>query len=143
MTSPSMTSLGPVPIFDGHNDVLLRLYRRGGADAPQAFLAGESKGQLDLPKAHQGRFAGGLFALTRWTNIYFPLEQVFWGDAIGGPLGPVFGDHIEDREVWTDSSRPNGVFTHTKYWDTKFKEGRAAPHIVALREAVDVADQQA
>jgi membrane dipeptidase len=63
MTSPSMTSLGPVPIFDGHNDVLLRLYRRGGADAPQAFLAGESKGQLDLPKAHQGRFAGGLFAI--------------------------------------------------------------------------------
>jgi len=58
-----MTSHGPVPIFDGHNDVLLRLYRRGGADAPQAFLEGESKGQLDLPKAHQGRFAGGLFAI--------------------------------------------------------------------------------
>jgi membrane dipeptidase len=58
-----MISHGPVPIFDGHNDVLLRLYRRGGADAPQAFLEGESKGQLDLPKAHQGRFAGGLFAI--------------------------------------------------------------------------------
>jgi len=83
---------------------------------------------------------GGLFALTRWTNIYFPMQQVFWGDAIGGALDPVFGSHIEDREVWTDSSHPNGVFTHTKYWDTKFKEGRAAPHIVALREAIDLKD---
>jgi membrane dipeptidase len=52
-----------VPIFDGHNDVLLRLHRRGGADAPQAFLDGEAKGQLDLPMARQGGFAGGLFAI--------------------------------------------------------------------------------
>jgi membrane dipeptidase len=53
----------PVPIFDGHNDALLRLYRRGGADAPQAFIDGETKGQLDLPKARAGGFAGGLFAI--------------------------------------------------------------------------------
>src|SRR5580700_9404783 len=59
----SMTSPGPVPIFDGHNDVLLRLYKRGGADAPRAFLDGEAKGQLDLPMAQQGGFAGGLFAI--------------------------------------------------------------------------------
>ena len=52
-----MTSPRRVPIFDGHNDVLLRLYRRG------AFLEGEGKGQLDLPTARQGRFAGGLFAI--------------------------------------------------------------------------------
>ena len=58
-----MTSPRSVPIFDGHNDVLLRLYRRGGADAPRAFLDGEAKGQLDLPMARQGGFAGGLFAI--------------------------------------------------------------------------------
>jgi membrane dipeptidase len=52
-----------VPVFDGHNDALLRLYRRGGADAPQTFLEGDDKGQLDLPKARQGGFAGGLFAI--------------------------------------------------------------------------------
>src|SRR3981189_2851114 len=61
--SPLMTSPGPVPIFDGHNDILLRLYKRGGADAPRAFLDGEAKGQLDLPKARHGGFAGGLFAI--------------------------------------------------------------------------------
>jgi membrane dipeptidase len=58
-----MTSPPSVPVFDGHNDVLLRLYRRGGADAPLAFLNGEAKGQLDLLMARQGGFAGGLFAI--------------------------------------------------------------------------------
>jgi membrane dipeptidase len=58
-----MTTSRQVPIFDGHNDVLLRLYKRGGADAPRAFLHGEGKGQLDLPMAQQGGFAGGLFAM--------------------------------------------------------------------------------
>jgi membrane dipeptidase len=58
-----MPSPKPVPFFDGHNDVLLRLWKRGGADAPRAFLNGESKGQLDLPMAQQGGFAGGLFAV--------------------------------------------------------------------------------
>jgi membrane dipeptidase len=58
-----MTSPRRVPIFDGHNDVLLRLYRRDGTDAPRAFLEGEAKGHLDLPKAQQGGFAGGLFAM--------------------------------------------------------------------------------
>jgi membrane dipeptidase len=58
-----MTSPGRVPIFDGHNDVLFRLFRRGGSDAPRAFLEGEGKGQLDFPMARQGGFAGGLFAI--------------------------------------------------------------------------------
>ena len=58
MTSPRL-----VPIFDGHNDVLLRLYQHGGADGPRTFLEGVTKGQLDLPMAQQGGFAGGLFAI--------------------------------------------------------------------------------
>jgi membrane dipeptidase len=52
-----------IPIFDGHNDALLRLYLRGGADAVAAFLEGDDKRHLDLPKAQAGGFAGGLFAI--------------------------------------------------------------------------------
>jgi membrane dipeptidase len=52
-----------IPILDGHNDVLLRLHLHGGADAATAFLKGEAKGHLDLPKARKGGFAGGLFAI--------------------------------------------------------------------------------
>jgi membrane dipeptidase len=52
-----------VPFFDGHNDALLRLFKRGGRDSARAFLDGEGKGQLDLPMARQGGFAGGMFAI--------------------------------------------------------------------------------
>ncbi len=58
-----MNSPRPMPIFDGHNDVLLRLFKRQSPDSPRAFLDGEGKGQLDLPMARQGGFAGGLFAI--------------------------------------------------------------------------------
>src|SRR4051812_14478933 len=61
MKSPRPSGL--TPFFDGHNDALLRLFKRDGADAPRAFIDGEGKGQLDLPMAVQGGFAGGLFAI--------------------------------------------------------------------------------
>lgn len=56
-----MTSQTSVPIFDGHNDVLLRLWRKENAAA--AFMDGDGKGQLDFPRAKEGGFAGGLFAI--------------------------------------------------------------------------------
>jgi membrane dipeptidase len=59
----AVSSAPRVPVFDGHNDALLRLHRHGGTDAIAGFLAGEEKGQLDLAKAQQGGFAGGLFAI--------------------------------------------------------------------------------
>ena len=49
MAAIPLTTPGRVPIFDGHNDVLLRLHRRGGAKTAGAFLDGEAKGHLDLP----------------------------------------------------------------------------------------------
>ncbi len=50
-----------LPIFDGHNDVLLRLF--GRADGARAFVEGTEDGQLDLPRARQGGLVGGLFAV--------------------------------------------------------------------------------
>lgn len=58
-----MSGPAKVPVFDGHNDVLLRLWRGNAADPARAFLDGEIIGQLDLPKADAGGFAGGLFAM--------------------------------------------------------------------------------
>lgn len=51
-----------IPIFDGHNDVLLRLFQ-GKPDPVRAFLEGDNLGHLDLPRMHEGRFAGGFFAV--------------------------------------------------------------------------------
>lgn len=50
----------PLPIFDGHNDTLLRLYRKGLPVS--AFFERGQEGHIDLPRARQGGFAGGLFA---------------------------------------------------------------------------------
>ncbi len=52
----------PLPVFDGHNDILLRLHL-----APEhreaIWLTGEGKGHLDLPRMQAGGFAGGMFAI--------------------------------------------------------------------------------
>ena len=84
---------------------------------------------------------GALFGLTRWTNIYFPRFQLFWGDAIGGALSPIFGYHIVDLEVSTKKAGGADFFTHTAYWDVhRQPDTYQAPHLVALRKAVDLAD---
>jgi membrane dipeptidase len=52
-----------VPVFDGHNDVLLRLWNRKVGDPVAAFLNGDGQGHLDLPRMLKGGFAGGFFAV--------------------------------------------------------------------------------
>src|ERR1700758_3687594 len=53
-----------IPIFDGHNDVLLRLYKSASNDVVSDFLGGEERGHIDLKKARAGSFIGGLFAMS-------------------------------------------------------------------------------
>jgi membrane dipeptidase len=52
-----------VPVFDGHNDALLRLYTTRDDDPVGGFLNGGAAGHIDLPKARAGHLAGGLFAV--------------------------------------------------------------------------------
>lgn len=49
--------------FDGHNDLLLRLWLRQDADPAGGFFNGLPEGHLDYPRMRQGGFAGGLFAV--------------------------------------------------------------------------------
>lgn len=59
-----MTDAPTIPVFDGHNDTLLRLHMRGDDDrGAAAFLQGGVGGHIDLPKARAGGLAGGLFAI--------------------------------------------------------------------------------
>jgi len=52
----------PVPIFDGHNDTLLKLYLpRQGQE--RSFFERSELGHIDLPRADSGGFAGGFFAI--------------------------------------------------------------------------------
>lgn len=49
-------------VLDGHNDLLLNLYRNGGVSAVHMFADGR-EGHIDEAKARAGGFGGGFFAL--------------------------------------------------------------------------------
>ena len=51
------------PVFDGHNDVLLRLWASTEANPVDRFINGEQVGHIDLPRAQKGGLAGGLCAI--------------------------------------------------------------------------------
>ncbi len=53
----------PLAVFDGHNDVLLRLLHKEKAGVERDFLDGDGAGHMDFPRALAGGFAGGLFAM--------------------------------------------------------------------------------
>jgi membrane dipeptidase len=69
----------PTAIFDGHNDVLLRLWLKNSAKAVSRFIDGGDGGQLDLPRMHDGGMVGGLFA------IYTPSHENFAHDDLNPP----------------------------------------------------------
>jgi hypothetical protein len=93
------------------------------------------------PKTKKQHFHhGGLFGLTRWTNLYFPMQELFWGDAIGGPLAPVFGSYVEDVNVSTFNPPKAAFFTHTEYWSGAWPEGYRAAQIQALEAAINLED---
>ncbi|NTJ44537.1 membrane dipeptidase [Agrobacterium larrymoorei] len=75
-----MTDHTLVPVFDGHNDVLLRLKLSGHSNPEKQFLQGEAVGHIDLPKARKGGLVGGLCA------IYVPSPR--GTDANGDFLAP-------------------------------------------------------
>ncbi|MBW6421856.1 dipeptidase [Rhizobium sp. XQZ8] len=59
-------------VFDGHNDVLLRLWRnaKSGSDPIAEFRDGITSGHIDGPRARKGGLAGGLCA------IYIPSGEL-------------------------------------------------------------------
>ncbi len=78
MPSPSSTARPLIPVFDGHNDVLLSLHspERGQG---RSFFARSDVGHVDLPRAREGGLAGGFF------GIYVPAPTGF---AIGMAHNP-------------------------------------------------------
>lgn len=49
------------PVFDGHNDLVLRLLR--GAATADGVASGLPDGHIDKPRAQAGGFGGGMFAI--------------------------------------------------------------------------------
>lgn len=75
-----------------------------------------------------------VFAVTRWTNLYFPNRLLLRGDLVGGKVAPVFGLAVHDVPVST--RRWYGLLSHTFYW----RPDPPNQHIDALRRALDLLD---
>ncbi len=58
----------PLPVFDGHNDLVLKIAAAGAA-RDRLWLQGEGAGHLDLPRMLSHGFAGGFFA------VYIPSPE--------------------------------------------------------------------
>lgn len=74
-----------LPLFDGHNDTLLTLLENPG----RSFADAEGVGHIDVTRAREGQFAGGLFAMFTpadggLTGLATPL-----GNGARAPYGPV------------------------------------------------------
>ncbi|MFD1362087.1 dipeptidase [Lentibacillus salinarum] len=74
------------PIFDGHNDTLLRLHK---SDDPPSFFEESSAGHIDFPRAKKGGFGGGFFAVyTPNENYEVEPEKYLTEDGYDMPLPP-------------------------------------------------------
>lgn len=77
-----------IPIFDGHNDVLLRLYKSASSDVVSDFLVGEERGHVDLKKARAGSFVGGFFAMYSPSPNFGSAMREMTGEQYALPLPP-------------------------------------------------------
>ena len=119
--------------------------RRGGEERRRyAFRVWEPyAGGVHLRALHHA----GLFACTRWTNLYFPSTWGLFGDIVGGPLRPWFGPGIRDIAVRSSNTlRAHTLLAHTSYWHLDRAEGARASSpgrkrplaLAALRDALDL-----
>jgi pimeloyl-ACP methyl ester carboxylesterase len=119
-----------------------RVTQREFPTCPPERQEGDGLLSFTNPNTRQEGFHhAALFGMTRWTNLFFPMDQLFWGDAIGGPLNGIWGPYVKDVEVSTHSPPKAAFFTHTAYWSLKKPGGRHAPQIQKLREAINLEDR--
>lgn len=74
------------PVFDGHNDVLWRLWNAKSAEAERQFVHGGGAGHLDLPRMAKGGFCGGLFAVFIPSSGLGGLDDLMTGAKYDVPL---------------------------------------------------------
>jgi hypothetical protein len=79
------------------------------------------------------------FAPVRWTNIFAKFKRGLRGDPIGGPVAPLFGPGVKD--VPLEGGAASGFVAHGVYWQPPSGGSGVPPHITALRNALNLADE--
>jgi membrane dipeptidase len=93
-----------LPVFDGHNDTLLKLtFPEPGRE--RSFFERNETGHIDLPRAREGGFGGGFFACWAppdpkdgWTeDSALTVTEDGYEVADAPPLNPVYARKIADE----------------------------------------------
>lgn len=87
------SSSTPIPVFDGHNDTLLKLEIESRIGKERSFFDRSRTGHLDLPRAREGGFSGGLFAMFVPSNLQQDFSKPF------NPSDPANYAEIEQRDA--------------------------------------------
>lgn len=82
-------------VFDGHNDVLLRLSRQD--DDPAKVFGAFSAGHIDMPKARAGGLGGGFFAMFALDDTQSLDFAMFDNPPYDTPLPP----KMDQAKAWT------------------------------------------
>ena len=78
-----------------------------------------------------------VFAVTGWTNLYFPCRYVLRGDMVGGPIATLFWAGVRDIPVATKTW--GGWLAHIHYWKRNAADtDPATAPLPRLREALDL-----
>lgn len=127
------------PIFDGHNDTLLHIWPQQATDVPaRDFLAHNTHGHLDLPRARAGGFRGGLFAVYIASDPAKPMDfgtQTITDD--GGyvmPLPPILDLAYAQR---TALGMTAALFRLEQRSAGQVEVVRSANRLTALLESTD------
>ncbi len=77
-------------VFDGHNDVLLRLWEnsRNGDDPIREFIDGTPTGHIDAPRSRKGGLAGGICAIYVPSGHHIELGKPDANGHYDTPLSP-------------------------------------------------------
>ncbi|WP_374456688.1 hypothetical protein [Nocardioides sp.] len=119
-TCPPQTaeSKSPVPGRVRRAFTFTHMYWLEGVDRPRSVLVPDH---------------GAMFAMVRWTNVFFPHTGVMSGDPVGGPIDTCLGTWI--HEVPLPPARSGFLgFAHTKYVDRSAGDD----HVSHLRDALEL-----
>ncbi len=124
-----------VPVFDGHNDVLLRLWLKKDRDPVADFLDGDGEGHLDLPRMVRGGFAGGFFAIF----VPSPEEANHTADDYEDLNPPLAAEVAQQGALATAVSMAALLFRIERASNSRFKVCRSVADIRAAMAAGQIA----
>lgn len=120
-----------------HTDFETLIRRNELARCPPVSGAQSVEGKVKAPGfysfVNQGRRVlahGTPFAVVRWTNLYFPVRWLFFGDWFGGQLRGLFGAGIADVPIEGGKGSIWPAMAHSQYFafpDVPYDGAKAQP----------------